>query len=635
MHQTLATIEHFRPAVWALENPVGRIERLGGLPPWRLSFDPNHLGDPYTKKTLLWGRFNGDLPVVPVEPTEGSKMHSQYGGKSLATKNARSATPEGFAYGFFMANNAHDHPAMAVSFKYDRLDRGVIEKAIEAGVTPEQIDRAVEDFYYMDLDDGAANDAIRDLTAAQQKEPAAATEQPSEQFENYRKWIEGQSPADLASNRGTREAILVDERLNDGEAETLAALFDERAGQERAAQADAADQTSEKEKWIKAAVDKSRLNGSGGVQLSVTPQGGVTFLGDPRSNKDGQSLLAAYEKALAAGATQQEIAAALQASKGQARPGAQSAQTAPAETAPQALTVKTFKHTKTGETIYSVPLPNKVERDAYEAAKRRATVHKGRYSAFRGGGAVPGFHFKSDANAQAFAADPAVLEAAGVAATSPLETSGSQAVNDFIAGRREDAPTTDEVDAEQSAGAPIAPDGWRENVFKARTYAKALLDAGQIQNPEALHAAWGRRQALVDEIDRQMESDAAEQSKTEVANLEAAPVEPQSLGVFRAALAEGRKAHFDYAGVDGRTVWIEQTSSGWVVKVQEDGSNSVFTTGGSPMAGGFSKAEAIERAARDAEYRFTQWKPVAEQSGATDLALADKTKTLTDRGVEQ
>lgn len=162
---TLATIEYFKPPIWALENPVGRIEELTGLPPWRLSFDPSHFGDPYTKKTLLWGRFNADLPVAPVEPTEGSKMHSQYGGKSQATKDARSVTPEGFAYAFFMANNAADHPAMAISGKYDRLDRSLIEKAVKAGITESEIDSAVEDFYYQELNDDAANDAIRDLIA--------------------------------------------------------------------------------------------------------------------------------------------------------------------------------------------------------------------------------------------------------------------------------------------------------------------------------------------------------------------------------------------------------------------------------------------------------------------------------------
>jgi hypothetical protein len=163
VHQTLRVIEHFKPPVWALENPVGRIEKLGGLPPWRLSFNPNHLGDPYTKRTLLWGRFNGDLPIAPVEPTEGSKMHKLYGGKSMATKNARSATPEGFSYGFFMANNAIDNPVLALHGKFDRLDRGLMAEALELGIKPDDIETAVEDFYYMDLDDDAANDAIREL----------------------------------------------------------------------------------------------------------------------------------------------------------------------------------------------------------------------------------------------------------------------------------------------------------------------------------------------------------------------------------------------------------------------------------------------------------------------------------------
>jgi hypothetical protein len=164
--QTLAAIEYFKPAIWALENPVGRIEDLTGLPPWRLSFDPNHLGDTYTKKTLIWGRFNADLPIAPVEPIEGSKMHRLYGGKSMATKNARSVTPEGFAYAFFQANNAFDNPALAVAYKYDRLDCRLIHDAITAGVTPAAIDAAVEDYYYMDLDDEAANNAVLDLLKA-------------------------------------------------------------------------------------------------------------------------------------------------------------------------------------------------------------------------------------------------------------------------------------------------------------------------------------------------------------------------------------------------------------------------------------------------------------------------------------
>lgn len=165
--QTLRTVEFFRPAVWAIENPVGRIGKLAGLPPWRLAFDPYHVGDTYTKKTLLWGRFNADLPIAPVDPVEGSKMWSQYGGKSQKTKNARSQTPEGFAYSFFMANNAIDHPGMAIAGKYDRLNAQLIQRALDAGLTSWDIDQLVGDPYYMELDDHAAEEALR--TAIQER----------------------------------------------------------------------------------------------------------------------------------------------------------------------------------------------------------------------------------------------------------------------------------------------------------------------------------------------------------------------------------------------------------------------------------------------------------------------------------
>lgn len=166
VHQTLRVIEYFRPVIWSIENPVGRIERLGGLPPWRLSFDPFHIGETYTKKTLIWGRFNADLPVAPVDPVEGSKMHRIYGGSSLATKNARSVTPDGFAYAFFMANNAIDHPQMAVAGKYDRLCPRLIGEAVKLGLSASAIDDLVEDAYYIDMDDEGAEQALRkELTA--------------------------------------------------------------------------------------------------------------------------------------------------------------------------------------------------------------------------------------------------------------------------------------------------------------------------------------------------------------------------------------------------------------------------------------------------------------------------------------
>lgn len=180
VHQTLRTIEYLKPQVWAIENPVGRIEKLTGLPPWRLSFDPNHFGDPYTKKTLLWGRFNADLPIAPVEPTEGSKMWSQYGGKSQATKNARAQTPEGFAYAFFQANNYHDNKVMGIANKYDRLNPEIIKKALDSGMTEQDIGAVVDDHFYMDLNDKAAEKALLDAIGERgDKEEKSASDPPA------------------------------------------------------------------------------------------------------------------------------------------------------------------------------------------------------------------------------------------------------------------------------------------------------------------------------------------------------------------------------------------------------------------------------------------------------------------------
>ena len=162
VNKTAQTIEFFKPNVWAIENPVSRIERLTGLPRWRLIFDPNHYGHPYTKKTVLWGRFNANLPVAPVFPREGSKMHARYGGSSVETKNARSETPEGFAYSFFMANNAHDNPALALVNKFDQLDSGLLVRSIELGIKQDELEYEIEDAYY-DCDFDAANDILKSL----------------------------------------------------------------------------------------------------------------------------------------------------------------------------------------------------------------------------------------------------------------------------------------------------------------------------------------------------------------------------------------------------------------------------------------------------------------------------------------
>ena len=88
-----------QPKFWALENPIGRLVRYLGKPV--MYFNPCDYGDPYTKKTALWGMFN--VPEKnPVEPTEGSKMNRIPPKPERAM--LRSITPPGFARAFFEAN---------------------------------------------------------------------------------------------------------------------------------------------------------------------------------------------------------------------------------------------------------------------------------------------------------------------------------------------------------------------------------------------------------------------------------------------------------------------------------------------------------------------------------------------------
>jgi len=125
---------------WAIENPVGRLQKLTGLPvqeyfqPYEyagwLNITPEELAEldrirkkegigvtaeeaelilrtnTYTKKTGLWGSFNSP-DKKPIEPVKGSPQGSvmqRFGGKSEKTKNIRSATPKGFALAFYEAN---------------------------------------------------------------------------------------------------------------------------------------------------------------------------------------------------------------------------------------------------------------------------------------------------------------------------------------------------------------------------------------------------------------------------------------------------------------------------------------------------------------------------------------------------
>jgi hypothetical protein len=109
---------------WGAENPVSVLSTLWRKPnfnfhPWEfggyLSEDDTHPlypeyikpRDAYPKKTCIW-HGNGFIEPekLPVHVNEGySDQHKKLGGKSLKTKNIRSATPRGFAKAVFEANN--------------------------------------------------------------------------------------------------------------------------------------------------------------------------------------------------------------------------------------------------------------------------------------------------------------------------------------------------------------------------------------------------------------------------------------------------------------------------------------------------------------------------------------------------
>lgn len=86
-----------QPRFWALENPPGRLHRFLGPPQY--SFQPWEFGDPWTKQTYLWGKFNKPKKK-PVKPT----IKNRTNGFSSSARNARSETPVGFAKAFFEAN---------------------------------------------------------------------------------------------------------------------------------------------------------------------------------------------------------------------------------------------------------------------------------------------------------------------------------------------------------------------------------------------------------------------------------------------------------------------------------------------------------------------------------------------------
>lgn len=102
---------------WALENPRGYLRDFLGKP--ALEFDPCDFGDPYTKRTHVWGNFN-EPKKNPVKPklgtmvkhagnhyfTDYKPVDPEYQKKLRVDTRTirRSITPAGFAQTFFKAN---------------------------------------------------------------------------------------------------------------------------------------------------------------------------------------------------------------------------------------------------------------------------------------------------------------------------------------------------------------------------------------------------------------------------------------------------------------------------------------------------------------------------------------------------
>lgn len=67
-------------------------------------------------------------------------------------------------------------------------------------------------------------------------------------------------------------------------------------------------------------------------------------------------------------------------------------------------TIHATQHTRDGHDIWTVVLDKRLEREDYQAAVGNAKRLNGYYSSYRGGGAIPGFVFRSEEEAKAFVA---------------------------------------------------------------------------------------------------------------------------------------------------------------------------------------------------------------------------------------
>ena len=122
----LRIIERAKPVWWAMENPVGHLREYMGQP--ALTFQPWEYGDPWTKRTDIWGTFQPppklytrgeDVPnKLPLYTRPGrGKPNFAYLHKAALSlipqlafaspktdADFRAITPPGFARAFFNSN---------------------------------------------------------------------------------------------------------------------------------------------------------------------------------------------------------------------------------------------------------------------------------------------------------------------------------------------------------------------------------------------------------------------------------------------------------------------------------------------------------------------------------------------------
>lgn len=109
-----------------MENPVGHLQRHIGPP--RFIFQPWEFGDPWTKRTAIWGEFTAPKPIHSSWDTveKNTKLYVRPGRKKpnmiwlhksakdsipafapfscASDADFRSLTPQGFAKSFFEVN---------------------------------------------------------------------------------------------------------------------------------------------------------------------------------------------------------------------------------------------------------------------------------------------------------------------------------------------------------------------------------------------------------------------------------------------------------------------------------------------------------------------------------------------------